>query len=125
MIMAVLMACLLVLCLPSPRAASCRYSIEASRQARRETRQLAAVRGEIVKIDDVNVTYSRMENGWNDAEDDAQWRNIFLGALIGVYALNLVDILLSEPDTGERAEPNQTSLEWHGDGLRLVRTIHF
>jgi hypothetical protein len=50
MIMAVSMACLLALCPPSPRAASCRSSIEASRQARREPRQLAAVRGEIVKI---------------------------------------------------------------------------
>ena len=87
--------------------------------------QTAIDNGQVVKIGDVNATYTAMEDGWNDAEDDAKWRNVFLGALIGVYALNLVDILLSEPDTGERVEPNQTSLEWHGDGLRLVRTIHF
>jgi len=87
--------------------------------------QTAIDDGRVVKIDDVNATYAAMEDGWNDAEDDAKWRNVFLGALIGVYALNLVDILLSEPDTGERVEPNQTSLEWHGDGLRLVRTVHF
>jgi hypothetical protein len=86
--------------------------------------QTAIDNGQVVKIDDVNATYAEMDDSWNDAEDDAKWRNVFLGALIGVYALNLVDILLSEPDTGE-VEPSQTSLEWHGDGLRLVRTIHF
>ncbi len=87
--------------------------------------QTAIDSGQVVQIDDVNATYAAMESSWNDAEDDAQWRNIFLGALIGVYALNLIDILLSDPDTGENVEPTQTSLEWHGDGLRLVRTIHF
>jgi len=86
--------------------------------------QTAIDNGEVVQIDEVNATYAAMEDGWNDADGDEMWRNVFLGALIGVYALNLVDILLSDPVTGER-EQNQTSLEWHGDGLRLVRTIHF
>jgi hypothetical protein len=87
--------------------------------------QTAIDGGSVVKIDDVNATYASMETAWNESEDDAMWRNVFLGALIATYALNLVDILLSEPDTGERPEPTQTSLEWHGDGFRLVRTIHF
>ena len=80
-----------------------------------------------VYIGDVNDTYTAMSDAYSHAEDDEKWRNVFIGALVVTYGLNIVDILLSGKDTGEVAPPEQpnTSLEWHTDGLRLVRTIRF
>jgi len=83
--------------------------------------------GQVVSIDDVNATYANMDAAYNDADNDEKWRNIFLGAFIATWSLNLVDILLSDKDTGEiqqPAEPN-TSLELNSEGFRVVRTLRF
>ncbi|HET6349505.1 MAG TPA: DUF5683 domain-containing protein [Candidatus Krumholzibacteria bacterium] len=80
--------------------------------------------GTIVKGSDIDATYQAMSDAYNKADDEAKWRDIFVGAVVVTYALNLVDIILSRPDTGEVKEP-ATSLEVQHDGFRLVRTIRF
>ena len=81
--------------------------------------------GQTVYIGDINDTYSQMSTAYSDAEDDEQWRNAFVGALIVTYALNTVDVLLSREDTGEVYREPETSLELRKDGFRLVRTVRF
>lgn len=82
-------------------------------------------RGDVVKYSDMQATYTAMSDAYNAADDQEPWRNFFVGALIVTYGLNLVDVLLSSPDTGEAPEPANTSLEVQQDGFRLVRTIRF
>ncbi|HEU4929221.1 MAG TPA: hypothetical protein VFU38_05275, partial [Candidatus Krumholzibacteria bacterium] len=80
---------------------------------------------DVVYIGDVNATYDNMQSAFDRAEDQEKTRNIFIGALAVTYALNIVDILLTDKDTGEvEREPN-VSVEWRRDELRLVRTIRF
>jgi len=79
--------------------------------------------GTIVRQEDIESTYTEMQSAFDQADHDQTVRDVFIGALVVTYAVNIVDILLSKPDTGER-EP-ATSLEWRGDGLRLVRTVRF
>jgi len=81
-------------------------------------------RGEVVKASDVDATYQSMTTAFNKADDEEKWRNAFVGALVITYGLNLVDIILSRPETGEVKEP-ATSMEIQKDGFRVVRTIHF
>lgn len=81
--------------------------------------------GGVVKQSDIDATYDAMQTAYSDADHDEKWRNFFVGALIVTYAVNVVDVLLSEPDTGEVEREPAVSLEWKGDQLRLVRTIRF
>ena len=80
--------------------------------------------GQVVKASDVDGTYQRMSNAFNEADDEEKWRNVFVGALVVTYGLNLVDIILSKPDSGEVKEP-ATSMQIEKDGFRVVRTFHF
>ncbi len=82
--------------------------------------------GQVVLQEDIESTYAEMQSAWDQADHDETWRNVFIGALVVTYAVNIVDIVRSKPDTGEvaPAEPS-TSLEWRGDGFRLVRTVRF
>jgi hypothetical protein len=82
--------------------------------------------GDVVKASDINATYAAMNEAFSQADDDEQWRNFFVGALAVTYALNLVDILLSDTDTGEvQQEEPATSMLIEKDGFRVVRTIRF
>ncbi len=84
--------------------------------------------GQTVYVGDIDATYTAMNDAYSQAEDDEKWRNLFIGALIVTYGLNIADILLTGEDTGEvDRDPGaaSTSLEWRSDGLRLVRTIRF
>jgi hypothetical protein len=80
--------------------------------------------GKTVYIGDINDTYTQMSDAYDKAQDDEKWRNVFIGALVVTYAVNVVDILMSGKESGE-VEPQPVSLEWRGDSLRLVRTIRF
>ena len=81
--------------------------------------------GGTVYIGDINDTYTAMNDAFSQAEDDETVRNVWIGALVVTYGLNIADILISGEDTGEVQRENNTSLEWRKDGLRLVRTIRF
>jgi hypothetical protein len=80
--------------------------------------------GQVVRASDIDATYSAMNSAFDDADQEEKWRYVFVGALVVTYGLNLVDILLSRPDTGEVETP-ATSMEIEKDGFRLVRTFHF
>jgi hypothetical protein len=80
--------------------------------------------GQVVKDSDITATYQSMSDAFNKADDEEKWRNAFVGALVITYGLNLVDIILSRPDTGEVKEP-ATSMEIQKDGFRVVRTFSF
>jgi hypothetical protein len=80
--------------------------------------------GQVVRASDIDGTYQSMSDAFNKADDEEKWRNVFVGALVLTYGLNLVDIILSRPDTGEVKEP-ATSLQVEKDGFRLVRTFSF
>lgn len=80
--------------------------------------------GGVVKQSDIDGTYDAMDQAYEDADHDEKWRNFFIGALVVTYTVNIIDIILSEPDTGEVEQP-AVSLEWSGDGMRVVRTINF
>jgi len=82
--------------------------------------------GSVVLASDIDATYNAMSEAYSKAEDEETWRNVFIGALVVTYGLNLVDVLLAEPESGEQAmEPSGMSLEVKRDGFRLVRTIRF
>ncbi len=83
--------------------------------------------GGTVYVGDINDTYTQMNDAYSQAEDDEKWRNVFIGALVVTYTVNIIDILMTGEDTGEveAAPAANTSLEWRNDGLRLVRTIRF
>jgi len=80
--------------------------------------------GTVVKQSDIDGTYQAMTDAFSKADDEEKWRNVFVGALVVTYGLNLVDIILSRPDTGEVKEP-ATSMEIQKDGFRVVRTFSF
>jgi hypothetical protein len=84
--------------------------------------QLAA--GQVVRQSEIDATYAAMNDAYSQADDEEKYRNIFVGALVVTYGLNLVDILLTGPDTGEMEEP-ATSMQIEKDGFRVVRTIRF
>jgi hypothetical protein len=79
--------------------------------------------GMVVRQEDIESTFAEMESAFDQADHDQTLRNVFVGAVVVTYAVNIVDIVRSKPDTGER-EPKM-SLEWRGDGFRLVRTVRF
>lgn len=80
--------------------------------------------GHVVRIDDIDATYQAMNDAYSAADDEEKWRNVFVGALVLTYGLNLVDILISRPDTGEVEAP-ATSMQIQSDGFRVVRTFQF
>lgn len=80
--------------------------------------------GGVVAKSDIDATYAAMDQAYSDADHDEKWRNFFIGALVVTYTVNIIDVLVSEPDTGEVEQP-ATSLEWRDGGMRVVRTFRF
>jgi hypothetical protein len=80
--------------------------------------------GQVIKQSDIDATYKNMNDAFSQADDEQKYRDIFIGALVITYGLNIVDMVLSRPDTGEVEEP-ATSMQIEKDGFRVVRTFHF
>ncbi|UCG51259.1 MAG: hypothetical protein JSW58_13845 [Candidatus Latescibacterota bacterium] len=79
--------------------------------------------GQIVSFEEINGTYQAMETAWDEAEDRLMWRNVFLGALVATYAVNIVDVLISKPhklDSG-----NRLAIDVNRDRFLVVKTIRF
>ncbi|MBI4720710.1 MAG: hypothetical protein HY770_05740 [Chitinivibrionia bacterium] len=76
--------------------------------------------GELVQYEEMQSTYTAMQDAWDSSENRLAWRNAFLGLFITSYALNIVDVLWNP---GEKTEP--VSMEFEGSGVRLVKTINF
>ena len=82
--------------------------------------------GGVVLSSDITAGFTEMANAWDTAERRYTQRNIFAGALIAVYALNALDVLLSEPDTGERiSEEPAVTLDFQHDGVMVIKSFRF
>lgn len=79
--------------------------------------------GEIISITEIDETYTRMMDAIEEAEDRFKVRNFFIGALITVYTINVVDILMSKPHDPETAQRIQ--IEVNRDRVMLTRTFGF
>jgi hypothetical protein len=65
--------------------------------------------GTVIPYSDINQTYSDMQTAWDKSEDRKVWRNVFLGAFLVTYTLNLIDILMVDRETGELPEDTGTA----------------
>ena len=65
-------------------------------------------------IGDAEYYYDRMREKWDDAENLHTYRNAFLGAAIGIWVINIVDMAI-----GEGEEPPGLSMSV-GDGAFFV-----
>jgi hypothetical protein len=80
-------------------------------------------KGDLVSYEELTSTYQSMQDNFDTAENRYKWRNFFLVTLVGSYALNIADLLISGPDTGE----NETGLsfEFDGESVRFVKSVNF
>ena len=93
-----------------------------------ESYRLSLSNGVPVSAFDITTTGISMQDSWNQADHRYNVRNAFIGVLAVTYTLNLIDLLLSEKQTGELSDPNQEPSMMIGrtrDGFMVYRTIHF
>jgi hypothetical protein len=84
--------------------------------------------GTVVPGSTIEDTYNDMQEAWDTSEDRQVWRNVFMVSFLAVYTVNLIDILMSEPETGERV-PDESAgalgFELRGDDIRVYKSIRF
>ena len=78
-----------------------------------------------VAYSDITATRAAMQSAYDQADERATWRNVFLGAVIATYGLNLLDLLLSHPESGEVMDTAPVSLEVRDGDVRIVKTFGF
>jgi hypothetical protein len=81
--------------------------------------------GNVFTQQEIDATYAALQQAEDDADSRMKWRNAFLGALIVTYTLNMIDVLVSEPDTGEIEHTSGLSVEMHGQDVRVVKSFSF
>ena len=84
--------------------------------------------GIVIPGSSIQQTYDDMTEAWNTSEDRQTWRNVFMVSFLVVYTVNLVDILRSDPDTGERL-PDESAgslgIEMRGHDVRVFKAFSF
>ncbi len=80
--------------------------------------------GTEIPLSDIQQTYTEMNDAFDSADTRLMWRNVFLGAFLTTYALNILDVMTQDPVTGEISDP-MVSLEASPTSFRLVKTIRF
>ena len=84
--------------------------------------------GTVVPGSAIQQTYADMTEAWDLSEDRQVWRNVFMVSFLVVYTVNLVDILMSNPETGERAPDESASslhFELQGENVRVYKAFSF
>ena len=81
--------------------------------------------GTTVFYSDITQTYDEMQTAWDTSDDRKVWRNVFLGAFVITYALNIVDVIMSKPDTGEKLDEASIGFQMDGDNVRIYKTFDF
>ncbi len=81
--------------------------------------------GTVVSYSSIAQTYTDMQKAWDQSEDRKTWRNVFLGAFVITYTVNLVDIIMSKPDTGEIPKETALGLQMDGENIRIYKTFDF
>ncbi|NIM19443.1 MAG: hypothetical protein GTO51_03575 [Candidatus Latescibacteria bacterium] len=77
--------------------------------------------GDLLSFQEIDRTYRDMLSSLDQAKSRYKWRNFFLVALIGSYALNLADVLITQRPPEEKS--TAVSLELHGDEVRIVKSL--
>ncbi len=84
--------------------------------------------GVVIPFSTITTTYEDMTSAYNISEDRQVWRNVFLVSFLVVYTVNLVDILMSKPETGERT-PDESAgslrFEMQGDNVLVYKAFRF
>ena len=84
--------------------------------------------GTVIPYSTITGTYQDMEEAYNTSGDRKVWRNVFMVSFLVVYTVNLVDILMSEPETGERPPSDAAGslgLEMQGDNVLVYKAFRF
>jgi hypothetical protein len=84
--------------------------------------------GTVIPYSTITQTYADMQRAWDTSEDRQVWRNVFMVSFLAVYTLNLIDILMTEPETGERPVEESAGglrFEMQGDNVRVVKSFSF
>jgi hypothetical protein len=81
--------------------------------------------GTTVLYSEITGTYDDMQAAWDESDSRKTWRNVFLGAFIATYALNLVDVILNKPETGERPEEATIGFQMDQHNIRVFKTFDF
>jgi hypothetical protein len=85
--------------------------------------------GNVVPYSSITSTYDDMQSAWDTAESRQTWRNVFLVSFLAVYTVNLIDILMSDPDTGEKAPDESAAgalqFQMSGEDVRVFKTFSF
>lgn len=79
--------------------------------------------GGVVSIEDMRSTYASMQAQYDASEDRLLWRNAFIATFVAVYAVNIVDVLLSEPDRVDAVRP--LALEVGPGSFRVTKAFRF
>ena len=100
-------------------------SVNRFRQEKREfnTLQNQLNAGQVVSITELNRQFNAMNDAFDQADTRVTWRNAFLISLVSVYALNVVDVLRSEPH-----DPNvalRYSVDVDPERVLLTRSFRF
>jgi len=81
--------------------------------------------GKVVRIEDLNATYTAMSSAWDDSESRFKWRTGFTIVLAGTYALNIVDVLISKPHDPDTAMNMNYGVDANKERVLLVRSWRF
>jgi len=83
--------------------------------------------GTAVLASDIAMNYAEILESWDTADRRYTQRNVFVGALILTYTINALDILLSEPDTGERTSEDDPAvmLDINPDRVMVIKSFRF
>lgn len=85
--------------------------------------------GTVVPYSSITSTYNDMQKAWDTSESRQTWRNVFMVSFLAVYTVNLIDILMSDPDTGEQvpaqSEAGALQFEVQGHDVRVFKTFSF
>ena len=84
--------------------------------------------GTVIPYSTITGTYEDMQEAYNTSDDRKVWRNVFMVSFLVVYSVNLVDVLMSEPETGERPQNDAAGslgLEMQGDNVLVYKAFRF
>jgi hypothetical protein len=83
--------------------------------------------GDVVQFSEIQQTYIDMTEAYDASEDRQVWRNVFLGAFLVTYTLNIVDVIINKPETGERQEVPEPSVgfQMRGDDIMVYKSFSF
>jgi hypothetical protein len=83
--------------------------------------------GTVIRFTEIQDTYDEMQAAWDTSEDRQTWRNVFLVGFVATYVVNLVDVIISERETGEKSieEPASVGFEMRGENVLVYKSFRF